>query len=179
MPTSVAIIHAPQDTPTLLETDAMSHHSATIEWQRHDDDFLDQRYSRRHVWRFDGGVDVIASASPQVVPVPLSDPAAVDPEEAFVAALSSCHMLWFLGIAARRGYRVDRYRDLADGILGRNAAGRLSITEVTLHPEVVWAGAPRPTPDIVEAMHEEAHRECFLANSVTTTVRCLPVHADA
>jgi organic hydroperoxide reductase OsmC/OhrA len=153
----------------------MSHHSATIEWQRQAENFLDQRYSRRHVWRFDGGVEVIASASPHVVPVPLSDPAAVDPEEAFVASLSSCHMLWFLAIAARRGYRVDRYRDLAEGVMGRNASGRRCITEVTLHPEVTWSGEPSPTPEAVEAMHEEAHHECFLANSVTATIRCIPV----
>lgn len=154
----------------------MSHHVATIEWQRDAEDFLDQRYSRRHRWRFDGGAEVVASASPQVVPVPLSDPAAVDPEEAFVASLSSCHMLWFLAIAARRGYRVDGYRDLADGVLGRNAAGRRGITEVTLHPAVTWSGELLPSREAVEAMHEEAHQECYLANSVTATVRCLPVH---
>lgn len=128
----------------------MSHHSATIEWQRNAENFLDQRYSRRHHWRFDGGTEVVAS-------------------------LSSCHMLWFLAIAARRGYRVDRYVDLAEGVMGRNASGRRCITEVTLHPEVTWSGEPTPTPDTVEAMHEEAHHECFLANSVTATIRCLPV----
>jgi organic hydroperoxide reductase OsmC/OhrA len=154
----------------------MSHHSATIEWQRQAENFLDQRYSRRHSWRFDGGVEVAASASPQVVPVPLSDPSAVDPEEAFVASLSSCHMLWFLSIAAKHGYRVDQYLDRAEGVMGRNASGRRCITEVTLRPEVAWSGERMPTGEVVEAMHEEAHRECFLANSVTTTIRCLPVH---
>jgi len=153
----------------------MSQHVATIEWQRDAQDFLDQRYSRRHHWRFDGGADVAASASPQVVPVPLSDPAAVDPEEAFVASLSSCHMLWFLSIAAKRGYRVDRYLDRAEGLMGRNASGRRCITDVTLRPEVTWSGERIPAREVVEAMHEEAHAECFLANSVTTTIRCLPV----
>lgn len=157
----------------------MSHHIATIEWQRDEEDFLDQRYSRRHRWRFDGGAEVAASSSPQVVPVPMSDPAAVDPEEAFVASLSSCHMLWFLGIAAKRGYRVDRYLDRAEGVLGRNASGRLAISEVTLHPAVTWSGDLRPTREAVEAMHQEAHHECFLANSVTAVIRCFPMHDPA
>jgi len=154
----------------------MSQHIATIEWQRDAADFLDQRYSRRHRWHFDGGAEVAASASPQVVPVPLSDPAAVDPEEAFVASLSSCHMLWFLSIAAKRGYRVDHYLDCAEGLMGRNASGRRCITDVTLRPEVTWSGERIPTKEVVEAMHEEAHAECFLANSVTTVVRCLIPH---
>jgi organic hydroperoxide reductase OsmC/OhrA len=108
---------------------------------------------------------------------PLSDPAAVDPEEAFVAALASCHMLWFLSIAAARGFRVDRYRDQASGILARDPAGRTAITVVTLRPEAAFSGTAIPSREDVEAMHRAAHAECFIANSVRTDVRCEPVHA--
>ncbi|HSX69504.1 MAG TPA: OsmC family peroxiredoxin, partial [Pseudomonas sp.] len=109
----------------------MAIHSAEILWSRGDQDFLDNRYSRAHLWRFDGGVEVPASSSPHVVPPPGSRADAVDPEEAFVASLSSCHMLWFLSLAARDGWRVDAYRDLAEGRMGRNAEGRLAILRVT------------------------------------------------
>jgi organic hydroperoxide reductase OsmC/OhrA len=109
-----------------------------------------------------------------VVPLPWSDAAAVDPEEAFVAALSSCHMLWFLSIAARQGWCVDRYRDAAEGVMARDAQGRMAMTLVTLRPEVRFGGA-QPTPEQLHAMHHEAHAECFIANSVKTEVRCEPV----
>ena len=102
----------------------MSTYTATTRWDRGDDDFLDRRYHRRHAIRFDGGVEIVASSSPQVVPVPMSDPSAVDPEEAFVASISSCHLLWFLSIAASRGFRVDRYEDRATGTMARDARGR-------------------------------------------------------
>ncbi len=156
----------------------MGHHTATVAWDRGDQDFLDRRYSRRHALRFDGGAEVVGSSAPEMVPVPLSDPAGVDPEEAFVASLSSCHMLWFLAIAAKRGFRVDRYLDAAEGALGRDAAGRTCMTVVTLHPEVSWSGDPHPTREQVEAMHHEAHLECYIANSVTTEVRCEPRHEE-
>lgn len=114
----------------------MSHaeHAAEVLWQRGEQNFLDNRYSRRHLLRFDGGVEVAGSSSPHVVPVPFSDAAAVDPEEAFVASLSSCHMLWFLAIAGQRGFCVDRYHDEARGRMSANAAGKLFIAEVTLRP---------------------------------------------
>jgi organic hydroperoxide reductase OsmC/OhrA len=152
----------------------MAHYVAEVAWERGDQAFIDNRYSRRHLWRFDGGVEVPASASPHVVRVPLSDPSAVDPEEAFVASLSSCHMLWFLSIAARRGFRVDRYRDVAEGVLAKDAEGRLAMTVVTLRPDVACSGDRLPTRDELDEMHHEAHESCFLANSVRTEVRCEP-----
>ena len=152
----------------------MSLHSATVHWQC-DGDFLAGRYSRAHVWRFDGGANVAASSSPHVVPVPLSDAAAVDPEEAFVASLASCHMLWFLDIAARRGQRVESYADDAVGVLARNAEGRLAMTEVTLRPRAVFA-EPAPAREAIDALHHAAHEACFLAASVRTRIRVEPVH---
>ncbi|MCB1915298.1 MAG: OsmC family protein [Rhodocyclaceae bacterium] len=156
----------------------MSEYRTEVIWRRGDQDFLDNRYSRRHVWRFDGGAEVLASSSPQVVPVPYSDELGVDPEEAFVAALASCHMLWFLSIAARQGYRVDVYRDAATGRMSRDERGRLAITVVTLRPQVSFADSV-PDAQLLQALHGEAHEECFIANSVRTEVRCLPVFEPA
>jgi organic hydroperoxide reductase OsmC/OhrA len=153
----------------------MTHHSATILWQRDGAAFTDNRYSRGHLWRFDGGIEVPASSSPHSVRVPLSVEAAVDPEEAFVAALSSCHMLWFLSLAAKGGFVVETYRDEAVGVLGTNAAGKQAITNVTLHPAVEFAGDPRPSHEEIDALHHEAHQRCMIANSVTSEIRCEPV----
>lgn len=147
----------------------MTHpHVASVEWRRDGAVFTDQRYPRAHRWTFDGGAVVPASSSPQVVRVPLSDPAGVDPEEAFVAALSSCHMLWFLGLAAQQGYVVDRYLDTAEGHMARNAAGRDWIARVVLRPQVDFVGERRPDDAAVDALHHAAHDECFIANSVRT-----------
>ena len=157
----------------LLGIVAMAIYSAEIFWSRGDQDFLDNRYSRAHRWRFDGGVEVPASSSPHVVPLPGSREDAVDPEEAFVASLSSCHMLWFLSLAARDGWRVDSYRDAAEGRMGRNAEGRLAMTRVTLRPAVSFAGAA-PNREQLDALHHEAHDECFIASSVKTEVLCEP-----
>jgi organic hydroperoxide reductase OsmC/OhrA len=153
----------------------MAEHRAVILWRRGGAAFTDNRYSRGHVWRFDGGVEVPASSSPHVVPPPMSVAAAVDPEEAFVAALSSCHMLWFLFLAAERGFVVESYRDEAVGTLARDAAGKLAMTRVTLRPTVLFAGGHPPGRDDFEAMHHEAHERCFIASSVKTDVRCEPV----
>lgn len=152
----------------------MAEHLVQIRWERGEAAFVDNRYSRKHVWRFDGGVEVPGSSSPHVVPLPYSVEAAVDPEEAFIASLSSCHMLWFLAIAAERGYVVDRYRDEAGGRLGKNAAGRVAMTRVTLRPAVQFGGAQQPTVGEIAAMHHEAHDKCFIANSVKTEVHCEP-----
>jgi organic hydroperoxide reductase OsmC/OhrA len=152
----------------------MGHYNAAVAWQRGEAAFVDNRYSRAHVWRFDGGLEIPASASPQVVPPPLSVAAAVDPEEAFVAALASCHMLWFLSLAAGRGFRVDSYADAAVGVMARNADGRLAITEVTLRPLAVFSGTVVPSHDELAALHAAAHEACFIANSVRTEVRCEP-----
>lgn len=149
-------------------------HVATVEWQRGGAAFTDRRYPRAHRWRFDGGAEVAASSSPHVVPVPYSDPAAVDPEEAFVAALASCHMLWFLSIAAELGYTVERYVDPAEGTMARDAEGRMAITRVTLRPRTAFAGERRPDAAALRALHEAAHHACFLAASVKTELRCEP-----
>lgn len=153
----------------------MSQHAATISWERNGAVFTDDKYSRGHRWVFDGGVEVRGSASPHVVPLPLSVAEAVDPEEAFVAALSSCHMLWFLSLAARHGFIVEQYRDEAVGVMEKNQERKWAITAVTLRPRVVFAGEKLPSPAEHEAMHHEAHGLCFIANSVNTTVRCEPV----
>lgn len=154
----------------------MSQHAATVAWKRGGAAFTDRRYSRAHSWTFDGGSVVRASSSPSVVPEPLSDATAVDPEEAFVAALASCHMLWFLALAAERGWVVESYRDEAVGQLGQDAEGRLAMTTVDLRPAVVFAG-PGPTAEELAETHHRAHERCFLASSVKTRVRCTPVDA--
>jgi organic hydroperoxide reductase OsmC/OhrA len=154
---------------------ASHEYTASIRWTRGSAPFTDNRYSRAHRWRFDGGVEIPASSSPQVVPVPLSAEAAVDPEEALVAALSSCHMLFFLSLAASAGWRVDEYRDEAAGIMGRNSAGRMAMLSVTLHPRVSFSGERLPTRADILGLHHRSHAECFIANSVTTEVRTEPV----
>jgi len=148
---------------------------ARIRWERGAAPFTDNRYSRGHTWEFDGGVQVPASSSPHVVRVPYSVEAAVDPEEALVAALSSCHMLTFLYLAARGGWRVDAYSDDALGVMGRNAAGREAIVRATLRPRVSFSGERRPSPEDIALLHHRAHEECFIANSVTTDIRLEPV----
>jgi organic hydroperoxide reductase OsmC/OhrA len=153
----------------------MADHHATIRWERQDQVFTDRKYSRRHNMHFDGGAVVPGSSSPHTVREPYSDPAAVDPEEAFVASLSSCHMLWFLDLACRAGWVVDDYRDEAVGTLAPDADGRLAMTVVTLRPAVRFGGARRPDAAEIERLHHQAHAECFIANSVRTEVRCEPV----
>jgi organic hydroperoxide reductase OsmC/OhrA len=149
---------------------AMSTHTAVVEWQSNGSRFTDNRYSRAHQWRFDGGAVVPASSSPHVVRVPLSDPARVDPEEAYVAALSSCHMLWFLSLAAAAGVAVDSYRDEALGIMGKNDAGKEWVERVVLRPQVVVRSGAEIDEAAIEALHHRAHEECYIANSVKTVV---------
>lgn len=149
----------------------MAHaHTATIVWERGGDVFTDRRYNRAHTWHFDGGTIVPASPSPTIVRLPMSREDAVDPEEAFVAALSSCHMLFFLDFASRKGFRVDSYRDAASGVMEKDQRGKLFVSKVTLRPEIVFSGDKKPSPDDVAQLHHEAHDECFLANSVKTEV---------
>jgi organic hydroperoxide reductase OsmC/OhrA len=148
----------------------MSLYFATVAWQRQQDTFTDNRYHRKHQWHFDGGVQVPASSSPNVVRVPFSDPAAVDPEEAYVAALSSCHMLWFLSIAAEEGYRVDSYTDAAQGLLAKNQAGQEVMTRVTLKPAIGFSGDKLPSDAVLAHLHHRAHQSCYLANSVKTEI---------
>jgi organic hydroperoxide reductase OsmC/OhrA len=156
----------------------MAHlHTALIRWEAGDADFLGKRYSRAHSWTFDGGVVVPGSSSPLVVPPPMSDAGAVDPEEAFVAALSSCHMLWFLDLASRAGVAIASYEDAAEGRMGRNADGKLVVDVVTLRPRTRVTGARVPDAAELAALHHRAHEECFLANSVRCEIRCEPVLA--
>jgi organic hydroperoxide reductase OsmC/OhrA len=149
----------------------MSRHGARIVWQRGDQGFTDLRYRRNHLWQFDGGAEVPASSSPAVVPLPYSDPAAVDPEEAFVASLASCHMLWFLSLAAEHGLRVDAYLDEPMGVMGRDEHGQVAMLEVTLRPQVDWGSVPPPDAAAVKSLHDAAHERCFLARSVRTRIR--------
>ncbi len=143
---------------------------ATIKWQRANAEFRTGKYSRAHTWAFDGGCEVPASASPHIVPYPWSEAANVDPEEAFIAALASCHMLFFLSIAAGRGFQIDAYTDTAEGHMSKNAQGRIAITTAVLHPKTVFSGPVVPDAETIAAMHHEAHERCFIANSVTTDI---------
>ncbi len=154
----------------------MADYFATIQWARHPDEpYVDNEYSRAHTWNFDGGACIPASASPHIVPLPYSVQANVDPEEAFVASLSSCHMLFFLSIAAKERFVVDEYRDDAVGIMGRNGAGQMAMTRVTLRPLVRFGGKVRPSAGQIATMHDQAHEKCFIANSVKTEVVTEPV----
>jgi len=153
----------------------MAQYTAEVLWLRGEQDFLANTYSRRHTLRFDGGAEVAASSSPHVVPLPMSDASAVDPEELFVASLSNCHMLWFLTMAVKRKFVVDRYFDAAVGVMEKNADGKTAMTVVTLRPQVSFSGQNLPTREQIEQMHHRAHEECFIANSVKTEVRCEPV----
>lgn len=148
----------------------MSEHKATIVWERGEQAFTDNTYSRGHLWKFDGGLTVPASASPDVVPLPMSVAENIDPEEAFVAALSSCHMLTFLAIAAKRGFVIDSYTDAAVGTIGKNADGKVCITQVVLEPKISFTGSRIPTSQQLRKLHDQAHHNCFIANSVTTEV---------
>ena len=154
----------------------MSDHTADVLWVRDPaQDFLSNRYSRRHLISFDGGAQFAGSSSPHSVPVPLSDASAIDPEEAFVASLASCHMLWFLSLAAKKRFCVDRYADSAIGIMQTNAEGRVAITRVTLRPRIDFSGNQLPSRAEVLALHQAAHDACFIANSVKSEVLCEPV----
>ena len=148
----------------------MPRFTATVHWQRGEQIFTDNRYSRAHHWEFDGGQLIPASASPHIVPAPMSVAANVDPEEAFVVSLSSCHMLFFLSLAAERDVVVDDYIDQAVGTMRRNNYGRMVIGEVVLHPRATYSGCV-PSPTTVEELHAEAHHRCFIASSVRSDVR--------
>ncbi len=148
----------------------MSEHRATIRWQNKSPDFLKGKYSREHTWTFDGGVTVNASASPSVVPVPYSNPAHVDPEEVFVAAVSSCHMLTFVYLASRQGFQVDSYADEAVGLVTKNEAGVAWVSSIRLNPKISYGGSKLPTPTDEEHLHHQAHEQCFIANSVKTNI---------
>ena len=149
----------------------MSEHRATIRWQQTGPDFLKGQYSRAHTWQFDGGVTVPASASPSVVPTPWSDPANVDPEEAFVASVASCHMLTFVYLAGKEGFVVESYEDSAVGTMSKNEKGVPWVSSVTLNPRIVCGAGKQPSPADVARLHHLAHEQCFIANSIKTDVR--------
>lgn len=149
----------------------MSEHTATVRWRRDGAQFRDASYSRAHLWEFDGGARLAASAAPALVAAPWSDPAAVDPQEAYVAALASSHMLWFLYVAAAHGFVVDSYEDAAAGHLVGDAPSQPVIAEVTLRPRIVFDRAHPATPEQIADLHREANERCFLANSVKTLIR--------
>ncbi len=148
----------------------MSKHVAEIYWERGESVFSDNRYSRGHHWSFDGGAVVRASSSPDVVRLPFSDPAGVDPEEALVASISSCHMLVFLSLAARAGFVVDSYKDSAVGEIDKNVAGKPWVARVVLHPHITFSGARVPTDEAIEQLHHASHEDCFIAHSVLTAI---------
>ena len=146
----------------------MSRHGAEIFWQA-DGRFTEGSYSRRHEMRFDGGAIVTGSSSPDVVPAPMSDPAGVDPEEALVASVASCHMLWFLDLARRAGLDVLSYGDKAEAEMGRIAPGRTAIVKITLRPAIAFSG-PAPDAAALEALHHDAHERCFIANTLNCEI---------
>jgi organic hydroperoxide reductase OsmC/OhrA len=149
----------------------MSEHKAIVKWQLSEGDFLKGTYSREHTWTFDGGLTVPASSSPAAVRVPFSNPANVDPEEAYVASLSSCHMLTYLYVASRKGFEVSSYEDEAIGSLSKNERGIPWVNLVTLYPRIAFKGPKVPTAEEQEALHHAAHEQCFIANSVKTEVK--------
>ena len=147
----------------------MSEHKATIDWARNGADFGYKTYPRDHAWRFDNGIEIPGSAAPAY----LGNPDRVDPEGAFVAALASCHMLTFLALASNRGFVVDSYEDCAVGHLGKNANGKMAVIRVDLHPQITFSGAKLPAQTDLDWLHDKAHKECFIANSVNTEVHVI------
>jgi organic hydroperoxide reductase OsmC/OhrA len=158
----------PQTRGVILNS--MAEHKATVKWQRTSGEFLKGKYSREHTWTFDGGVSVPASSSPSVVPLPYSNAANVDPEEAFVASISSCHMLTFLFLASRAGFQVDSYSDDAVGFMTKNEHGVPWVSTVSLKPKIVYSGEKLPQPADIERLHHQSHEQCFIANSVKTRI---------
>jgi organic hydroperoxide reductase OsmC/OhrA len=152
----------------------MSGFNVELNWERKGNLFYNSKYSRVHTWTFDGGAVVQASASPHIVPAPHSDASAVDPEESFIASISSCHMLWFLALASKKKYRVDLYSDRAVGKMERNRDGKMAITKVDLHPVVVFSGKKLPDEQDYRELHHNAHESCFIANSIKTKIGISP-----
>ena len=154
----------------------MHNYEARVTWTRGaNEKFTDNRYSRAHEWAFDCGIALKASSSPSVVPLPLSAADAVDPEEALVASTSSCHMLYFLFFAAKRGFTVERYEDRAVGVLEKNQGGKIFMSRITLRPHVAFSGDKVPSADELAALHHSAHDECFIANSLKSEIVVEPM----
>jgi organic hydroperoxide reductase OsmC/OhrA len=155
----------------------MSEHKAVVSWKNTGADFIKGKYSREHTWSFDGGVVMHASSSPSAVPLPYSNPAYVDPEEAYVASISSCHMLTYLFLASKQGFVVDSYVDEAVGTMTKNESGRMWVNKVTLAPAIAYGGDKRPTTEQASQLHHAAHEQCFIANSIKTDVAVVPREA--
>ncbi len=152
----------------------MSQHEATVSWERQDEEaFLDDKYSREHFWTFDGGAKIAASSAPSVVPLPYSVEANVDPEEALIASVSSCHMLFFLAFAAKQNFVVDHYEDHAFGVMEKNERKRYAFKHITLRPSITFSGDKRPTPNDIDKLHALSHDHCFIANSLNFDVRVM------
>jgi len=149
----------------------MSEYRAIIRWDRATPDFTKGRYSREHTWTFDGGTTIPASPAPSVVPAPWSNPANVDPEEAFVAAVASCHMLTFLHLAAKAGFSVARYEDHAIGYMAKDPRGIPWVSAIELRPRIVYSGDARPTGPVEDRLHHDAHEQCYISSSIKTAVR--------
>jgi organic hydroperoxide reductase OsmC/OhrA len=152
----------------------MAEYKATVHWERSSEEFLNGKFSREHTWTFDGGVTVPASASPHVVPSPWSNPANLDPEEAFVAAISSCHLLTFIYLASKRAFQIDSYHDEAVGTMTKNEKGVPWVSLVTLKPQIIFSGAKTPSAAELEQLHHLAHEQCYIANSVKTEIVVYP-----
>ncbi len=151
-------------------------HYAKLRWKKKPEEvFTNHKYSRLHTWLFDGGTAVRASSSPEIIPAPMSDVSAIDPEEAFIAALSSCHMLFFLSVTASRQYVVDSYEDEVEGITEKDENKKISITKITLRPKVIFSGDNIPSSNEIKFFHETAHKKCYLANSVKAKISIHPV----
>lgn len=159
---------------TILRNRSMNRYQAIIRWQHSGGDFTGNKYSRKHTWHFDEELEIPASASPHIVPKPYTDLSAIDPEEAFVASLSSCHMLWFLSLTAQEGCIVKQYEDRAEGIMQKNNEGKLAITEVILRPVVTFGQESNPDQHLFEKLHHTAHKRCFIAHSVKTEITIDP-----
>ena len=154
----------------MKERQVAHQYRASVKWTRDGATFTDQRYSRGHTWNFDGGISVAASSSPLSVKLPYSVAEAVDPEEALVAALASCHMLTFLYVAAKQGFVVEDYTDDAVGEMSKNERGKFWVSKVILSPAIAFAGEKRPSPEQWDELHHLAHEECYIANSVKSEV---------
>lgn len=153
----------------------MAKYYVTIRWQLNEDtDFFKNQYSRGHTWSFGGGIEITASSSPHVVPLPMSIEKAVDPEESFIASVASCQMLWFLSIAAKEGFVVETYTDEANGIMRKNGDGKIAITSITLCPKTQFSNEKQPTLSELESLHHKAHESCLIANSIKSEVHCTP-----
>ncbi len=147
-------------------------YNVKITWtKKSGESFVDNKYNRSHIWSLDGGLHIDASSSPQVVPLPMSKESAIDPEEAFVASLSSCHMLWFLSNAAGKKFVVESYEDAAKGTLGKNEDGKMAMMEVVLKPKIDFSVDNIPSDAQVDEMHSLAHHKCYIANSVKTIIK--------